>query len=473
MLNFGVKNLLVFLLMCFCVIGFVFAEGLDGGEKLNSQFVVGTFHDIAFEILNTRELSEDQVEQAMVFLVAASQFDPKSANINETILNASPFLSGDKYDEWIHRAFEEYCRGDADLVVADKAISHFLTGCNSSLERRKVLSDLLSKVADRNVMLRLDISNRLGLSAMGNAKELLDGLAAKYRTIDPQEAISVKLALPTKTSFGLQPDAKLLISNKMTEALVIFDEGLFKGGIRVDAEVRGDIRANIHELVSKRIQPGKPVEAGGQISVPLRVITGSLRRLLKDLPQASVEIKFTVYLDPVVDLEGNVENSLKGIGPIVRKFRRPGIRVDNRYLIRSLSELSKGRFQEKIRSIRLFAGLFSEQNINTGSGRRYRSFSVEPTFLISVITSNIGNDDWIVKSEAMYNLLDLRPPLDYEITQAVSENVNDNNWPVRMVALYMLSRTQSNSFLPVLEWKANNDLDMNVRRLAEVLLRSK
>jgi len=473
MLNFGVKNLLVFLLMCFCVIGFVFAEGLDGGEKLNSQFVVGTFHDIAFEILNTRELSEDQVEQAIIFLVAASQFDPKSANINETILNASPLLSGDKYDKWIHLAFEEYCRGDADLVVADKAISHFLAGCNSSLERRKVLSDLLSKVADRNVMLRLDISNRLGLSEMGNAKELFAFLATEYSTIDPQEAISVKLALPSKTSFGLQPDAKLLISNKMTEPQVIFGKGLFKGGIRVDAEVRGDIRLNIYKLVSKRIQPGKPVGAGGQISVPLRVITGSLRRLLKDRPQASVEIEFTVYLDPVVDFEGNVKNSLKGVGPIVRKFRRPGIKVDNRYLVRSLSELSKGRFQEKIRSVRLFAGLSSEQDVNTGPDRKYRFYSVDPTFLTSVIASNIGNDDWMIRTGAMYNLLDLRPPLDFEISRAVFENVNDKNWPVRMVALYMLSRTQGNSFLRVLEWKAKNDPDSNVRRLAEVLLRSK
>ena len=135
--------------------------------------------------------------------------------------------------------------------------------------------------------------------------------------------------------------------------------------------------------------------------------------------------------------------------------------------------MSKGRFEEKIRSVQLFARLSSEQIINTEPGRRYSSFSVEPSFLTNVITNNIGNDDWMVKTGAMYNLLDLRPPLDDEITLAVSENVNDKNWPVRMVALYMLSRTQSNSFRPVLEWKANNDPHMNVRRLAEVLSRSK
>jgi hypothetical protein len=79
----------------------------------------------------------------------------------------------------------------------------------------------------------------------------------------------------------------------------------------------------------------------------------------------------------------------------------------------------------------------------------------------------------MIRTGAMYNLLDLLPPLDFEISRTVFENVNDKNWPVRMVALYMLSRTQSNSFLPVLEWKANNAPHMNVRRLAEVLLRSK
>ncbi|MCF7956249.1 MAG: HEAT repeat domain-containing protein [Phycisphaerae bacterium] len=460
-------------MICFCAVGFVFAEGFDGDEKLNSQFVAGIFHDIAFERLNTREVSKEQVEQAMVFLVAASEFDSESSYINETILNASSLLSDHKYDESIHRAFEKYCRGDADLIVAGKAISHFLADCGSSQQRRKVLSDLLSNVADQNVMLRLDISTRLGLSATSSAKELLDSLAADYRAIDPQQAISVNLALPTKTSFGLQPDANLLISNKMTDSLVIFDKGLFKGGIRVDAEVRGDVNANIYELISKRIQPGRPVKVGEQISVPLRVINGRLRRILEDHPQASLEIKFTVYLDPVVDLEGNVESSLKGIDPIVRKFRRPGLSVDNRYLIKSLSELSKGRFEEKIRSVRLFTGLSSEQNINTGPGRRYRSFSVEPSFLTNVITSNIGSDDWMIRTGAIYNLLDRRPPLDFEITRAVSDNINDKNWPVRMVALYMLSKTQSNSFMPVLEWKAKNDPDLNVRWLAEVLLRSK
>ncbi|MCF7956514.1 MAG: hypothetical protein K9M75_11985, partial [Phycisphaerae bacterium] len=194
-------------MICCCAVGFVFAEGFEGGEELNSQFLAGIFHDIAYEILNTRDASKEQVEQAMVFLVAASEVDPESSYIDETILNASSQFSDDKYDEWIYRAFEEYCQGNADLIVAGKAISHFLALCDSSQQRRKVLSDLLSKVADQNVMLRLDISNRLGLSTTSSAKELLDSLAADYRAIDPQQAISVNLALPTKTSFGLQPDA--------------------------------------------------------------------------------------------------------------------------------------------------------------------------------------------------------------------------------------------------------------------------
>ena len=472
MLNAVVKNLLL-LLMCFSATNFVFAEGIDGGESLNSKFVAGAFHDISYELLNSKKISGKEVELAVVFLIAASELDQKSEIINETILNASEYLSGDKYNKWIYRSFEEYCQGDADLVVAGKAISHFIEGSGTGLDRRMILSDLLSKVSDRNVMLRLDISNRLGTENVKNVGELLDGLAAAYRTKDPSRAISVKFALPTKTSFDLKPDANLLITNRMAEPLMIFNEGLFKGGIRVDAEVRGDIRVNIPELVSKRIQPGKPINVDGLLSVPLRVITGSLRRILDNCPQASLEINFIVYLDPVVDHEGKLVSSLKGVGPISRKFRRPGIKIDNRYLIRSLSELSKGRFEEKIRSLRLFTGLAGEHEIQAGLSRKYRYFSVEPSFLTSVIVNNIGNDDWMLRTAAMYGLLDFRPPVDYEIGQAVSGSLDDPNWPVRMMATYILSRNRDKGFLPVLEWKAKNDPDMNVRRLAEVLLKTR
>lgn len=69
----------------------------------------------------------------------------------------------------------------------------------------------------------------------------------------------------------------------------------------------------------------------------------------------------------------------------------------------------------------------------------------------------------------MTNLMDLRSPVDLEITKPVTANLKDSRWPVRMAALYMLSTTQANAFLPVFKWKAENDPDCNIRRLAGLL----
>ncbi|MBW8016928.1 MAG: HEAT repeat domain-containing protein [Planctomycetes bacterium] len=796
MLFLRVKLLSILLLLLCCGTGFVCGDEVDRGKKLHSQFVAGLFHDIGFEILNRRGASAKQVEQAMVFLVAASELDQKSAKVNETILNASSLVGDDKYDKWIRRAFEGYCGRDADILVAGRAVSHFLEGDDSSDEHQEILSDLLSRVGERNLVLNSDLSTRLGLllavkgvrgsavqahslfrkavrhdpynteaflslsktfryagrsmppsmyvrnirfsmtaspmdidlallfavyagraglhdvacqgyehwsklhhylkgdeayessayvpwafssyctkerygeclkilniardagyfdvklesiaakaafkmsnkalgeqilaniedkikstepnssnvndmqaawfysfvspdpakamtlanraytndpnsidtkamlgftiaqqsasteddkpkleratllltenqnkrkgrvtplyqvnqiAALGRAlaelrkgdsksaaellqyavrmsersfvadkaKELLKDLSAEYKAIDNSGEIikALKLSFPggivpkfvrqediisarlvmasTDISFGTEPEVKLLISNKWTEPLVIFDKGPFKGNIRVDAEISGDIKANIHELISKKIRPGSPIKGGGHILVPLKVMTGSLRRILGASPQASVEIKFTVYLDPVVDQKGNVASSVKGVGPIIKKLRRPGVKVNNRYLLRSLNELSKGRFKQKIRSGQLFTGLFSEQYTKNRFGGKYRIVPVQRSVLTGAIRKNIADDDWMIKTAGISHLLDFRPPVDFEITKVVSENLNHSKWPVRMVALHMLSITQGNRFLPVLQWKAKNDPDLNVRRLAESLLKSK
>jgi hypothetical protein len=785
-----IKKVLFFLLVCCCAVSFASGKDVSGGKKLHSQYVARTFHDIGFEILKTRGVSDEMVEQAMAFLIAASELDRQSKYINETILNASPLLGDEKYDKWIFRSFVEYCNGDADLDVAGEAISHFLEGHNSREERQKVLSALLSKAGVRNAMLSSDLSTRLALLAaetgdfsrtseartyfksavlddrynsqafsgldeiyaeageamqpsvyarhlrlfmtsnpmdigsalrfadyaenigmhdvasqayeyimklhkhlngnqafdssiyipwalssyhskfhqgkcleilnaargagifdimlesiagkaafkMSNkalgerilasasraaedrskssspisynasdlqvawfysfvspdstkaiawanraysndpdstdvkailsyamavgsvskeevkrrletarglltdgqeplcqvnqiaavamalvelresnstaaekflllavemdaysfaaerAKALLKDLGQEYKadnisddvvkTLDlifpngivpkfarPEDLISTKIALANADiTFGVEPEAKLIVSNNWTEPMVIFDKGLFKGNIRVDAEIRGDIKANIYELVSKKIRPSSPISGGGHISIPLKLMTGSLRRILHAYPQASVEVKFTVYLDPVVDRAGNVTSSVKGVAPLVKNLKRRGVALDNKFLMQSLRDLSKGRFKQKVRSGRLFTGLFSEQYTNTDSESNYRFIPVDRSLVTSAIRKNLLDDDWMVKTVGISLLLDFRPPMDFEITRVVSQNLNDPNWPVRMAAMYMLYKTQGDNFLQVLKWKAKNDPDLNVRRLAELLV---
>lgn len=298
-----------------------------------------------------------------------------------------------------------------------------------------------------------------------------DGVVPEFAI--EEEIISAKVSMANSdVAYGLEPGASLVIANDWTEPLMISDDGLFKGYIRVDAEVRGDVEANIYELISKRICPSSPVKAGGQLTVPLKLMTGSLRRILQAYPQASVEIKITVYLDPVVDQEGNMTTSINGVSPIVKIIKRRGVNLSKQYLMESLTKLSKGDFKERAHAGRFFTGLFSEQYVNTGLQSRYRYISVERPLVISAIRKNLDDDDWAVKAAGIYCLLDFRPPMDFQITQEVSQGLNAPQWPVRMAALYMLYKTQDDTFMRVVDWKTKSDENMNVRRLGEVLVGS-
>ena len=60
-------------------------------------------------------------------------------------------------------------------------------------------------------------------------------------------------------------------------------------------------------------------------------------------------------------------------------------------------------------------------------------------------------------------------PLDYELTSAVAANLNDPNWPVRMMAIYLLAQSQDDGFGKVLDWKAQYDGHEFVRDMATAL----
>ena len=149
MLFSRVKKLLIFLLVCCCAVGLAYGEGKSESEKLHSEFVARMFHDVGYEILNNRQVTAQDFDKAMGFIIAASELDQRSTYINETILVASVLASDDKYDKWISRAFDGYCGSDADILVAIKGAAYFLKGHKSLPKRQKALLGLLNKLADR------------------------------------------------------------------------------------------------------------------------------------------------------------------------------------------------------------------------------------------------------------------------------------------------------------------------------------
>jgi len=304
------------------------------------------------------------------------------------------------------------------------------------------------------------------LAALRN--EFGESIVPRFKTVE--KIISAKLSLSGSEFFyGTDFGAKLVVTNNSAEPVVISNNGILKGGIRVDAVVRGDIEADIPNLVSKKIRPSAAIEPGYYAAIPLDLMTGELRRLLLTHPQASVEIEFTVYLDPVTEADGKVRNAIDKLEPVKATVKRSGVVITRNYLMQRLDVLAKGRVGQKLQAAELFAGLLMEQYVTAGSGASYRRFHVEPALLTDAVRKSLADEDWKVKLQTMSAMLLIPKAPSYELIRAVSENLNDRHWPVRMMALYLLNSLQPDTFKPVLDWTAKYDSNMTVRNMAIAL----
>ncbi|MFB0552227.1 MAG: tetratricopeptide repeat protein [Phycisphaerae bacterium] len=272
--------------------------------------------------------------------------------------------------------------------------------------------------------------------------------------------------------YGSEFGGNVAIINNSAEPFVISDDALFKGNIRIDADVSGDLNRTMPNLVSTKIRTALLIEPGRSILIPLRLITGELRKTLLTYPQASLDIEFTLYLDPVATDEGKITNRLTYLEPIRMRIKRPGIELTGNYIRSRLNLISKGSVGQKTKIAQLFIGLLKEQNemLKRKPLYRYKYANwMEPLLssALSGLLHNPANGQWVVTVHTMAEMLSL--PLDYELISAVAKNLNDTNWPVRMMAVYLLSKTADRSFDKVLDWTAKNDASEIVRDMAIAL----
>ncbi len=296
--------------------------------------------------------------------------------------------------------------------------------------------------------------------------------------VSPEKIISVQLNLQgSKFYYGNNFGGTVTITNNFTEPLIVSDDGLFKGNIRVDADISGDLDKKIPSLLSVKIRPASPVEPARSISIPVQLVTGELRRILLTYPQASLDIEFTVYLDPVSTpfsvfgrrQGGKLSSTPACIKPAKAVVKRLGIELSQTYLQNRLNTVSKGRQGQKIKTVQLFTGLLMEQHAMANREPLYE-FRYEdwmPALLKSALIQTITDDDWTVKVHAMAGMLSL--PLDYELISAVAENLYDTHWPVRLTAVYLLANSQDNGFRKVLDSTAKYDSNKYVRQMAMAL----
>lgn len=292
----------------------------------------------------------------------------------------------------------------------------------------------------------------------------------------PERMITAQLQIQGSVfPYGSEFSGAIVITNHSSEPLVISDYSLFKGHIRVDAVISGDINKNIPNLVFRRLRGAFLIEPGRSILVRLRLITGELRNTLLTYPQASLDIEFILYLDPVVTNDGKVANRLVYIQPGRVSIKRPGIELTGKYLRNEFNSISTAPVDQKIKTARLFTGLLKEQYAMSNRKLPYRFMYADwmAPLLRSALSHKSGlllnpaDDEWVVKVHTMADMLSL--PMDHGLISPVAENLNNTKWPVRLMAIYLLTTIPDSQFNQVLDWTAKNDPSKTVRDMAIVL----
>lgn len=288
--------------------------------------------------------------------------------------------------------------------------------------------------------------------------------------VGPAKRFSAKLLFKgSEFYYGNEFEPKLTIENNTSSPLIIGSNSFLKGVLRVDAVVSGDLNVELSNLVSKQFRPSRPILSGEYISVPLRLYTGKLRALLETYPQANVDVAFTVYLDPVEKEDGSLANALLGTEPVRGQLHRTGIVLTRDFLIQRLDALAKGQQGQQLRAVRLFAGLLAEQKAFAREGALFKYVKVDQSLLIDSVRRGLRDGDWTVRVQALESLLSLNIPLDSGMIQDVSASLNHEHWPVRLMAMMLLVRTDGGSFNPVLNWIAQNDPSAINQRMATAL----
>jgi len=248
--------------------------------------------------------------------------------------------------------------------------------------------------------------------------------------------------------------------------MVVCPDAMIKGNIRIDAKVVGDLTEQIPALIVKTVRPSYEIKPGNALFIPLRLDTGKVKFILDRHPQAQLNLEYTAHIDPQITANGQITNAL-AIKPAKVIITRHKLNLDTHYLQQRLDAITKGHQGQKAKSAQLFAGLLVEQQEFRRSGPTYRFIYAEPQLLSSALARCFSENDWILKVQTIAAMQRLK--LDYRLTEAVSEELENPNWPVRLIAVFSLAQNEGEKFMPVLSWLAKNDPHPMVKELAAIL----
>ncbi len=437
-------------------------------EKINNQLPMTDYQSIAWFYC----FASPDANKALDWANKAYSTEPNSATaaailayslvMNEQIEWAKLLIGNYEHNQIADLTLAQIQLAEGQRDLAIKTLKSAIAGDPGSLEAERA-KEILAQHGGEYIP---PIDSGVTLAALRSSF----GQALVPAFIRPEKIISVQLNVRgSEFSYGRKFSGTVAITNNSSEPLIVSDDGLFTGNIRIDATLTGDLNKEIPNLVATKIRPALSIEPGNSIFIPLRLLTGELRQLLLTHPQASVDIEFTVYLDPVTTDQGQITNRLRDLEPAKVIVKRPGIELASRFLRNRLNSLTKGQPGQKIKTAHLFTGLLMEQHAMANREPLYKFMYADwmPTLLKSALVHNLTYDDWVTKVHTMADMTSL--PLDYELINAISENLNDTHWPTRLMVIYLLAKNQNNNFTKVLDWTAKYDSSKLVRDMAIAL----
>ena len=287
--------------------------------------------------------------------------------------------------------------------------------------------------------------------------------------ITPEKLLSIRLKTGSgEFAYGRDLEADLIITNNTSQNIIIGPDSLFAGHVIVSVYIKGDINSKIEKFIDMQIRPGEPIEKNSAIIIPLKLSTGPLKEILITYPQAEFDIEVKVFLDPAIDEDGNILAEQSIIRPANINIKRDPVFITNKYLIRKLESISKGQQAQQIRSAKFVAGLLREQQaMKNFDEPLYRYLFIDQDLLVSALVKVLRDGDWTVRVQTMASLQYI--DLDYRIVNILSELINDQDWPVRMLSTYLIARSQGPQFTKVLDWIAANDENNMTSQLAVTL----
>lgn len=414
----------------------------------------------------------DDSENALYWANKAYSIEPNSPSA-ATLLSYSLVANGQI--EWAKAIIENYPRNQiADLAMAQIQLQEEQKDSAIATLKEAIEKDSASLEAEKAKAMLV----QLGSEYIGPAdtEMILSAITATFgKTVvpdflTPDKIIDVTLNLRgAKFSYGAEFGPSVIITNNSELPLVVSENGLFSGNIRIDAKISGDMQKDIPKVVSKKIQPPLPIEPGQSLIAPVRLRTGQLNTILQNHPQASLDVEFTVYLDPVEQDKIGVSNRYVDIKPAKVTVKRNATEINTKYLQNRIDSITKGRQGQKIKSAQLFVGLLAEQNAMAGHQPMYKFTYADwmPEMLKSALLNALNDDDWVVRVHTMAAMYQM--PLDYDLIEAVSDSINSVHWPARLIALAILAKNQNQTFSKVLDWTAKYDDSQLVREMAIAL----